>query len=490
MRTKLLVKSACVLVTTGLLFITSYTTAEACTTVLVGKDASKDGSTMIARNEDMGTAWTKHFFVREANKNKAKFVSEGNGFSINLPKKQLKYTATPEWDVSEGLYEEAGINSNNIAMSGTESTTAKENVLELDPLVEKGIAEDAIVTVVLPYINSAKEGIERLGKIVEDKGAAETNGIIFSDNNDIWYMEILTGHHWVATRVPDDSYAVIANTISIQEFDWDDSANFLYSKNLQEFVSDNKLTDDLKNISIRETFADTKDDAQYNTPRIWYGQKMLTESDKKIDDTDFKLFVKADEPITTQAIAGILGSHYNNTDYDTFGEKESDKYRPISVPNTMESHILQIRNNVPDEISAIHWLALGVPDTSNYIPFYSGITETPKEYQIGTDEPDEKSAYWTYRTTNALTNPYHDEFKTEIIAPVQEKVWDHMTEAVEKIDKEAGKMAEKNPKKLDSYLNKKTKELSDYSLKEYKQVNRNLIKKMTEKTNVRHNEEL
>lgn len=107
--------------TTGILFMTSYTTAEACTTVLVGKDASEDGSTMVARNEDMGTAWTKHFFVREANKNKQKFVSEGNGFSIHLPKKQLKYTATPEWDVSEGLYEEAGINSNNIAMSGTES---------------------------------------------------------------------------------------------------------------------------------------------------------------------------------------------------------------------------------------------------------------------------------------------------------------------------------------------------------------------------------
>ncbi len=73
MRTKHLLKSACVLVTTGILFMTSYTTAEACTTVLVGKDASKDGSTMIARNEDMGTAWAKHFFVREENKNKTKF---------------------------------------------------------------------------------------------------------------------------------------------------------------------------------------------------------------------------------------------------------------------------------------------------------------------------------------------------------------------------------------------------------------------------------
>lgn len=490
MGTKHLVKSACVLVTTGILFMTSYMTAEACTTVLVGKEASKDGSTMIARNEDMGTAWAKHFFVREANKNKVEFVSKGNGFSIKLPKKQLKYTATPEFDVSEGLYEEAGINSNNVAMSATESTTVKESVLKLDPLVEKGIAEDAMLTVVLPYINSSQEGVERLGKIIEENGTAEANGIVFSDNNDIWYMETLSGHHWVATRVPDDSYAIIANTISIQNFDWDDSENYLYSKGLKEFISNNKLANNLESISIRETFADTTEDAQYNTPRVWYGQKMLTKSDKKIEDTNLNLFEKADEPVTPQVIASILGSHYEDTNYDSFGEKESDKYRPISVPNTMESHIMQIRNDVPDEISAIHWLALGVPDTSNYIPFYSGITETPKEYQIGNDEPDTKSAYWTYRTTNALTNPYHDEFKKEEIIPIQEKVWGHMNDSVKKIDKEVIKIAEKNPNKVSSYLNMKTKELSDYSLKEYRQVNKNLIKRMTEKTNIKHNENL
>ncbi|EIW2105466.1 C69 family dipeptidase, partial [Enterococcus faecalis] len=43
--------------------------SEACTTVLVGKDASVNGSTLIARNEDMGSAWAKHFYVRKANSN-------------------------------------------------------------------------------------------------------------------------------------------------------------------------------------------------------------------------------------------------------------------------------------------------------------------------------------------------------------------------------------------------------------------------------------
>lgn len=93
------------------------------------------------------------------------------------------------------------------------------------------------------------------------------------------------------------------------------------------------------------------------------------------------MFIKPDKPISIAETAYIMTLHFNGTEYDTIEGTKPDKYRPISVPNTMESHILQIRNNVPEEISGIHWLALGIPDTSNYIPFYSNISETPEAYQ-------------------------------------------------------------------------------------------------------------
>lgn len=509
----------------GLFFLTSYVEVEACTTLLAGKNSTNDGSTMIARNEDMGSAWAKHFVVREENSNDANFVSAENGFSLQLPEEQLKYTATPEWDVSEGLFEEGGINSKNIAMSATESTTVKEEVLELDPLVENGISESSMLTVVLPYIESAKDGVERLGKIIEEEGTAEMNGVIFSDKDEIWYMDTLTGHHWAAVRVPDDQYAVIANTVSIQEFDWDNEEEYLYSDGLKDFIDNNELADTTGEISIREIFADTEDDAEYNLPRVWYGQQLLTDSDQQIEDTEFNLFETPDEPITVQKVAQVLGSHYEGTEHDPFvktkteakkevaenqsfwdkvkalfvskeqEESETDanvevSYRPISVPQTMESHILQIRNDMPEEISAIHWLALGVPDTSNYIPFYSSITETPVEYQMGDDEPDGESAYWAYREIHALAVPYYDEFKETDIVPVQEDVWTHMENSVEEIDAEAEKILEDNPSELSTFLNEKTKDLSDYSLDKYKQLSKDLLIKMTEKTSINHNEDL
>ncbi|MCG4607355.1 C69 family dipeptidase, partial [Bifidobacterium longum] len=76
-----------------------------------------------------------------------------------------------------------------------------------------------IVAATLPFINSAREGVQYLGQLIKKYGSAEGNGVIFSDKNDVWYMKIITGHHWVAQRIPDDCYAITGNRIAIQEVD-------------------------------------------------------------------------------------------------------------------------------------------------------------------------------------------------------------------------------------------------------------------------------
>jgi dipeptidase len=79
-------------------------------------------------------------------------------------------------------------------MSATESGTTNKKGLKADNLVKNGISEASMLDVVLPYIHSAKEGVKRLGQIVEKQGSAENSGVIFSDKNEIWYMEIGSGH--------------------------------------------------------------------------------------------------------------------------------------------------------------------------------------------------------------------------------------------------------------------------------------------------------
>lgn len=65
--------------------------------------------------------------------------------------------------------------------------------------------------------------MERLGKLLETYGTYEMNGIAFQDVNEIWWLETIGGHHWMARRVPDDSYVVMPNQLGIDAFDLDDA---------------------------------------------------------------------------------------------------------------------------------------------------------------------------------------------------------------------------------------------------------------------------
>ena len=131
-------------------------------------------------------------------------------------------------------------------MSATESAYANRRVLGYDPLIKSGIAEEAMINVVLPFVKTAREGVERLGKIVSEYGAAEANGILFSDENEVWYFEIGSGHYWVAQQIPADSYAVVANQLSIQEIDFSDHDNFM---DFPPFlVTEQQISEKLKNI--------------------------------------------------------------------------------------------------------------------------------------------------------------------------------------------------------------------------------------------------
>ncbi|XIF20097.1 MAG: C69 family dipeptidase [Acetilactobacillus jinshanensis] len=67
-------------------------------------------------------------------------------------------------------------------------------------------------------------------------GTAQSNGIAFSDKDEVWYLETAGGHHWVAERIPDDAYAIAPNQIMIQDVDFADHNHFMYSPDLKSFV--------------------------------------------------------------------------------------------------------------------------------------------------------------------------------------------------------------------------------------------------------------
>ncbi|MSE22694.1 dipeptidase, partial [Lactobacillus parabuchneri] len=67
-----------------------------CTAFLAGKNATVDGSTMIARNEDAGGGVNaKRFVVVNPQDQPSEYISTFNQFRVKLPDHPLRYTATP-----------------------------------------------------------------------------------------------------------------------------------------------------------------------------------------------------------------------------------------------------------------------------------------------------------------------------------------------------------------------------------------------------------
>ncbi len=92
----------------------------ACTSILIGKNATTDGSIIIGRNEDDKPNCAKHLaFHEEKDIPNNHFKSNLNKFEMDLPTHRYAYSSTPNWSDKKGVYEESGINQFGVAMSAT-----------------------------------------------------------------------------------------------------------------------------------------------------------------------------------------------------------------------------------------------------------------------------------------------------------------------------------------------------------------------------------
>lgn len=389
--------------------------------MLVGKGSTIDGSTMAARNDDTFKPLTPQRVVvyPKYRDHPNQVHSYLNDFVGDRPADGARYQGVPNVNYTqEGVFDEDGFNEFNVGMSATESVYANKRVLAFDPLNTKtGINEDVIVAMTLPFIHSAKEGAQYLGQLVAKYGSAEGNGVIFVDHNDVWYMEIVTGHHWVAQRIPDNAYAVTGNRVAIQEVDFTDPRQFMWSDGIREFVADHHLNPDQSGWNFRHIFGtSTTFDQHYNTPRQWYGHRLLKPS-LELEPTNFNLpFIQtADRKLALTDVEAVLSSHYQNNPYDPLGhgsDADKHRFRPISLNRTQNSHILQVRSDLPEVASTIMWMTLGIPTFTPYVPFFGNADSLDASYRITPKEMnlDFKSAYWIYRGLSMLVESHYPEF--------------------------------------------------------------------------------
>ena len=394
-----------------------------CTTILVGKKASYDGSTLMARNEDSGPGkfMPKKFVAVNPEDQPRHYVSVISGVAIDLPDDPMRYTAMPNAVADEGVWGEAGINACNVAMSETETITSNPRVLGADPLVKGGIGEEDMLTIVLPYIHSAREGVQRLGELIAQYGTYEMNGIGFQDVDEIWWFESIGGHHFIAKRVPDDAYVVMPNQLGLDTLDLDDALGeqkeFICSADLREFINKYHLDLSLDGaLNPRDAFGSHDDaDHVYNTPRGWYMLRYFNPNTLAWDGPDADFTPRSDDlpwcmvpekKITPEDVKYVLSSHYQGTPYDPYAATASEKgiYRPIGVNRNDFMALLQMRPDVPEDFRAVEWLAFASNAFNTMVPFYANVDTTPEYLSNTTGDVSTDNFYWASRLLAAMAD--------------------------------------------------------------------------------------
>lgn len=400
---------------TGMMFASSTVSAFACTGTIVGDEQSEDGNAMIARTEDISSAHAKQYLVspRKTFKKGDMFKDKATGFEYPQPKTAYKYTYVPDTDVEDdGIYGAVGTNEKGVSISATISADNKEAVQAVDPFIEDGLREANIPSIVLPRAKTAKDGIKLIADIVEKKGSAEGSIIMMADHKETWYIEILSGHRYAAVKAPSDKVAVIPNAFMLGYVDVNDKNNIV-SKDLESFAKENGFYQELSGkFHVALSYAEPLGD--YDRVRVWGGQHKLAPSlNVPYDSVAFELFFTPDKKVSLQDVMELQRYRYEDTQYSADLPENKD-VRTIGTERQAECHIIQIKKELPKEIGNVMWMAMGNAEHSVYLPSYSNITDTYKDYKSKAIDYDTNNAYWAFRAPSMLAELNREKYGASI----------------------------------------------------------------------------
>ena len=129
------------------------------------------------------------------------------------------------------------MNEDGVCMTATDTLNSATSAIKaLDPTVSTskgGLAEVDMTSVVLMQATSARDAVELMAHIIDTVGSAEYNGIIVSDPNEAWMFDTLSGHQYIAVKMPSSEIGFTPNiTMDLDSVDVTDTNNVIASPGL------------------------------------------------------------------------------------------------------------------------------------------------------------------------------------------------------------------------------------------------------------------
>lgn len=476
----------------GSLVVSSGVSASACCGLYVGSGQSANGSTYVGRSEDIGKLYDKVFEVRPATDHaEGEMYEDTYGFSMPYPSHTYRYTVLRD-SIEQGesvvdedgnlvreAYGEVGMNEKGVSVSATVSTSYNANAKAADPLVDTGICEISLTSVILMSADSARDGVEKLAAIIDTYGSGECNSFTISDANEVWDFETLSGHQYVAMKMPDDKVSVNPNMVVMNEIDVSDTENVVASADLISLPLENgflvssqqgKVADDqITKIDIQKTYG-SEDFGNGQYFRYWQGVNYLNEElsqsvsverdGETAPEGPFNMLFEADHQLTTYEVLRLLACRGEGTEYAADNNPEKNPNgTAIGNERQAECHVFEIRSDMPEALATIQWQTMSRAEFSVYLPYYSNLlTDTSDIFQTeyspsikdieevldDEDFPAETSAYWVFTAINDLCDNDRERYGANV-----KLYWENYQKALieqqEAVDESMTALYEKNP---------------------------------------------
>jgi len=474
---------------------------DACSSFLVTKGASEDGSVMITYNCD--GEFLAHLSIVPAQDHQPDEVVEIRGYDGKLkgkiPQPSHTYAVV-------GLMNEHQLSIGETTFGGRKELRNPDGLLHYYRLMQ----------LTLQRAKTAREAINVMADLVDRYGYSSTGeSFSIADPNEAWIMEMIgpgpggKGAVWVARRVPDGYVCAHANMARIGTFPRNDPDNCLYSKNVVSLAVEKGYYDPKSGepFSFRKAYdPPSPTSLRYCAGRVWSMFRRCAPSLNLSSDffravkgaKRYPLWIKPDKKLSVHDVMEIMRDHYEGTPFDMtkgvdagpFGcpvrfrgiewEVDGKKYaweRPISTQQTAFSFISQARGWLPNPIGGVYWYSFDDTYTNCYVPFYCSITELPQSYTVGSLQKFSwDSAWWVFNFVANFANLRYSDMVKDI-QEVQSSLENQFLTLQPAIDKTALELYKNDPQAMQRYLTTYSVSQANMVVTRWKELAEHLITK-------------
>ena len=488
----------------ALFVVAAVANALACTNLIVGKNASADGSTIVSYSADSyGMFGELYHYPAGVHK---------KGTMIDVY----------EWDSGKylGKIEQARQTYNVIGNMNEFQLTIAETTFGGRPeLVDTlGIIDyGSLIYLALQRSRTAREAIKVMTDLVAEYGYySGGESFTIADPNEIWIMEMIgkgpgvRGAVWVAVRVPDDCISAHANQSRIHQFDMDDKQNCIYSPDVVSFAREKGYFSGVnKDFSFANAYAPLDFGARrYCEARVWSYFNMFTDRGSEFlpyiegkTDEPMPLFLKPNRKVSVQDVKNAMRDHYEGTPLDItkdFGagpyhapyrpsplsfEVDGKKYfneRPISTQQSAFVFVAQMRSTLPDAVGGVLWFGVDDANMTVFVPVYCCTDKVPECY-THVDGADYltfswNSSFWIHNWVANMVYLRYD-LMIDDVRSVQTALENSFNEAQEGIETTAGNLLAKDLAQGKAFLTNYSNMMAQSTLDAWKRLGQFLVVK-------------